>query len=147
MKNKQVRTSQILRTIVLFVSLVLSFPVFGHSNDAQGDPLQPEDKVYKRVDIMPSYPGGTEAILAFIAENIQYPKDALEAGKQGTVVCEFVINKDGRFSDIRVVRGLSPSLDKEAIRVIKSFPKWEPGKNEGKVVRVLYTLPINFRIR
>lgn len=88
-----------------------------------------------------------KAIFDFVSEHIQYPKDALEAEKQGTVICEFVINKDGSISEIKVKRGLYPSLDKEAVRVIGSFPKWHPGKQEGKKVRVLYALPIVFRIR
>ena len=105
------------------------------------------DKPLKRVEVMPTYPGGSVAILDFISKNIRYPEDAKEAGRQGIVVCEFVINKDGSFSGFRIKRSVYPSLDQEAIRVIKSFPKWIPGTNNGEPVRVLYTLPVAFRLK
>ena len=105
------------------------------------------DKPLKRVEVMPTYPGGSVAILDFISKNIRYPEDAKEAGRQGIVVCELVINKDGSFSDFRIKRSVYPSLDQEAIRVIKSFPKWTPGTNNGEPVRVLYTLPVAFRLK
>ena len=105
------------------------------------------DKPLKRVEVMPTYPGGSVAILDFISKNIRYPEDAKEAGRHGLVVCEFVINKDGSFSDFRIKRSVYPSLDQEAIRVIKSFPKWTPGTNNGEPVRVLYTLPVAFRLK
>ncbi|MDD3040938.1 energy transducer TonB [Bacteroides sp.] len=136
-----------MRTISYFIVLIMSLTVYAHSTKADVNPNQSDDKVYKRVNVMPSYPGGAEGILSFIAKNIRYPKDALESGKQGTVICEFIINKDGSFSDIVVKKSIFPSLDKEAIRVIKSFPKWKPGLEDGKAVRILYSLPVNFRIR
>lgn len=114
--------------------------------------LKENDKVYKVVDILPYFVSDSShidapAILNFISKNIQYPKDALKIGKQGTVVCEFVVNKDGKISDIKVTRSIYPSLDKEAVRVIQSFPKWYPGIINGKNVRTSVKLPVIFRIR
>lgn len=111
-----------------------------------------DNKIYKVVDILPHFISDSShidapAILNFISENIQYPEDALKIGKQGTVVCEFVVNKDGKISDIQVARSIYPSLDKEAVRVIQSFPKWYPGIINGKNVRTSVKLPVIFRIR
>lgn len=111
-----------------------------------------DDKVYEIVDYMPYYISkvsskDVKAIFEFIAKHIKYPEDAWRLEKQGTVMCEFVINKDGSFSDIKVRRGVYPSLDKEAVRVIGTFPKWKPGVKNGKKVQVRYTLPIIFRMR
>lgn len=106
-----------------------------------------ENKVYERVEYMASYQGGTDAVFEFISKNIRYPKDALDAQIQGIVICEFIINKDGSFSDVKIKRSIHPALDKEAVRVIKSFPKWTPARNGGETVRVRYTLPVSFRIK
>ena len=84
----------------------------------------------------------------YLSENVKYPVIAQENGIQGRVICQFVVNKDGKIVDVEVVRsGGDPSLDKEAIRVIKSMPPWKPGKQRGKAVRVKYTVPVNFRLQ
>ena len=147
MERNQSTKSSVLKAICLMVSLVMSISVFALSASQKQNPQQSDDKVYERVEVMPSYPGGVDGIMSFISKNIRYPQDAKDAGLQGIVICEFVINKDGSFSNMKVKRGVSPSLDQEAMRVIKSFPKWKPGTNGGKPVRVLYTLPVAFRIR
>lgn len=107
------------------------------------DPSRP---VYKVVDEMPRYPGGDEALLQFIARNITYPHEALQTDKQGRVVCAFIVEKDGAVSHVKVLRGIYPSLDKEAARVIASLPAWKPGKVKGQAVRVAFTVPITFRL-
>lgn len=107
------------------------------------DPAHP---VYKIVDEMPRYPGGDEALLQFIARNIHYPDEAQRTDKQGRVVCAFIVEKDGAVSNVKVLRGIYPSLDKEAARVIASLPAWEPGKVKGQAVRVAFTVPITFRL-
>lgn len=107
------------------------------------DPSRP---VYKVVDEMPRYPGGDEALLQFIARNIIYPDEALQTAKQGRVVCAFIVEKDGAVSHVKVLRGIYPSLDKEAARVIASLPAWKPGKVKGQAVRVAFTVPITFRL-
>ncbi|OPZ29966.1 MAG: transport protein TonB [Bacteroidetes bacterium ADurb.BinA174] len=104
------------------------------------------DEVFVVVENQPQYPGGTEAMNKFINENLQYPVIAQENGIQGRVIINFIIEKDGSLSDIRVVRGVDPALDKEAVRLIGSMPKWTPGKQRGYDVRVRYTLPITFRL-
>ncbi|MDR1718682.1 MAG: TonB family protein [Dysgonamonadaceae bacterium] len=106
-----------------------------------------EDEIYTVVDQRPEFPGGDAVMMQFIAKNLQYPAIAKENGIQGTVTCRFLINKDGSISDVEVLRSAEASLDKEAIRLIKSMPKWAPGKRNGKTVAVYYTLPVRFRIR
>ena len=98
------------------------------------------------VEEMPEFPGGQAALMSFIAKSIKYPVVAQENGIQGRVTCSFVVNKDGSIVDAEVIRGIDPSLDKEALRVINTMPKWKPGKQRGKPVRVKFTVPINFRL-
>lgn len=99
------------------------------------------------VDVMPQYPGGDRELLKFIAQSIKYPTDAQEAGVQGRVICSFVVDKKGNIVEPKIIRGIDPSLDAEALRVIGMMPRWTPGRQDGKAVRVLYTLPITFRLQ
>ncbi len=111
-------------------------------------PIEEEDNVvFQVVETMPSFPGGDQALFKFLGENVKYPAIAQENGTQGRVICQFVVNRDGSIVDVEVVRPVDPSLDKEAIRVIKSMPNWSPGKQRGKSVRVKYTLPVNFKLQ
>ena len=106
-----------------------------------------DEPVLVVVEQMPEFPGGQQAMLAFLSENVKYPVIARENGIQGTCIVQFVVNKDGSIVDVAVVRsGGDPSLDKEALRVIKSMPKWRPGMLKGKPVRVKYTIPVNFKL-
>lgn len=111
------------------------------------DDSDPSNPSYRVVDEMPRFPGGDEALLKFIAKNVKYPKDAQSSGMQGRVICSFIVEKEGTVSNIKLLRGVSPALDKEAMRVITTFPKWTPGKLKGQPVRVLYTVPITFRLQ
>ncbi len=107
-----------------------------------------EEVVFVIVESMPEFPGGQQALFKYLSENVKYPVIAQENGIQGRVICQFVVNKDGSIVDVEVVRsGGDPSLDKEAGRVIKSMPKWKPGKQRGKAVRVKYTVPVNFKLQ
>ena len=107
-----------------------------------------EEVIFVVVESMPEFPGGQQALFKYINENVKYPVIAQENGIQGRVICQFVVNKDGSIVDIEVIRsGGDPSLDKEAVRVIKSMPKWKPGKQRGKAVRVKYTVPVNFKLQ
>ena len=99
------------------------------------------------VDVMPQYPGGDRELLKFIAQSIKYPTDAQEAGVQGRVICSFVVGKKGNIVEPKIIRGIDPSLDAEALRVIGMMPRWTPGRQDGKAVRVLYTVPITFRLQ
>jgi len=107
-----------------------------------------EEVVFVVVESMPEFPGGQQALFKYLSENVKYPVIAQENGIQGRVICQFVVNKDGSIVDVEVVRsGGDASLDKEAIRVIKTMPKWKPGKQRGKPVRVKYTVPVNFKLQ
>ena len=102
------------------------------------------DKIYEQVEEMPSFPGGSNALSSFIAANLKYPVVAQENGIQGRVVVKFVVDKDGRITDVEITRSVDPSFDKEAMRIVKAMPKWKPGKLKGNCVRVKYTIPIVF---
>ena len=107
-----------------------------------------EEVVFVVVESMPEFPGGQQALFKYLSENVKYPVIAQENGIQGRVICQFVVNKDGSIVDVEVVRsGGDASLDKEAVRVIKTMPKWKPGKQRGKAVRVKYTVPVNFKLQ
>ncbi len=103
-----------------------------------------EENIFMVVEDMPQFPGGN--VTKWIAKNVKYPQLAQENGIQGKVFIKFVIEKDGSITDVQVSRGVDASLDREAVRVIKAMPKWKPGKQRGKAVRVSYTLPINFQL-
>ncbi|WP_071144793.1 energy transducer TonB [Bacteroides ihuae] len=106
-----------------------------------------EDKVFDMVEQMPTFPGGQAELLSFIGKNLKYPTIAQENGTQGRVICQFIVGKDGTVRDVQVVKSLDPYCDKEAIRVIRSMPRWIPGKQNGKPVTVKYTVPITFRLQ
>ena len=112
----------------------------------EADIQDDENEVFMVVEKMPEYPGGQEAMMKFLMNNVKYPTDAVKDNIQGRVILQFVVNQDGSVSDVVVVRGVSSSLDAEAIRVIKAMPKWIPGTQKGKAVRVKYTMPINFKL-
>lgn len=106
-----------------------------------------EDEIFVVVEKQPEFPGGMAALMKFLGSNIKYPVIAQENGIQGRVICNFVVEKNGSITDVQVVRGQDPSLDKEAVRVIESMPKWSPGQQRGKPVRVRFTLPVVFRLQ
>lgn len=104
------------------------------------------NKIYDNAEVMPEYPGGQVALMRYIAQNVKYPKSAQENGTQGRVVVQFVVDTDGSIINAYVLTSVDPDLDTEALRVIKSMPRWTPGKQKGKNVRVKYTVPVNFRL-
>ena len=110
-------------------------------------PKQEETKVFDVVEEMPSFPGGPGALMSFLSGNIKYPVVAEENGIQGRVIVAFVVERDGSITDVRVVKSVDQSLDKEAVRVVKSMPNWIPGKQNGSAVRVKFTLPVTFRLQ
>lgn len=105
-----------------------------------------ETKVFVIVENMPEFPGGQGELPKHIAKNIQYPEIAKENGIQGKVYIQFVVNQKGKVEQVKVVRGVDPSLDKEAVRVIKNLPQWKPGSQRGKPVKVSFTVPIHFQL-
>jgi Gram-negative bacterial tonB protein len=106
-----------------------------------------EQQIFQVVEEMPEFPGGMAECLKFLGKNIKYPTISQENGVQGKVIVQFVVNKDGSIVDPVVVRSVDPYLDKEALRVIKTMPKWKPGKQRGKAVRVKYTVPVTFKLQ
>ncbi|MBR6002005.1 MAG: energy transducer TonB [Bacteroidales bacterium] len=107
---------------------------------------QTNQKVYDEVEQMPEYPGGMPAMIEFLQTNINYPEDAVKQKVEGRVMVQFVVETDGSVSDVHVAKQVFPSLDAEAIRVVQAMPKWMPGREKGRVVRVKYNLPIVFRM-
>ena len=105
---------------------------------------QEEEPVFQAVEQMPTFPGGTEEMMKYLGKNTQYPQTAAENGIQGTVFVQFVVDKHGKITDVKVIRGVDPELDKEAVRVAKSMPSWLPGKQNGEAVRVAFTMPVKF---
>lgn len=110
---------------------------------------EPEEQtIFEVVEQMPEFPnGGMAGLMQYLSKNIKYPTIAQENGTQGRVTVQFVVNRDGSIVDAKVLRGVDPYLDKEAIRVITSMPKWKPGMQRGKAVRVKYTVPVMFRLQ
>ena len=105
------------------------------------------DKVYEKVEVMPEFPGGNQAMMDFVATNVKYPKEAMDKNISGRVMVQFVVEKDGSISDIKVAKGIGGGCDEEAVRVVKAMPKWKPGKEKGKPVRVGFMMPFAFKLQ
>ena len=129
------------KTIIM---MLLSVAMLTANNVIAAEPASPEPKVYDMVEKMPSFPGGSEALKEYLKKNTRYPNP--DACIQGRVVVVFVVDEKGNLSDVKVARSMEPSLDAEAVRVVKSMPRWNPGIEKGKAVKVRYTLPVTFRL-
>ena len=105
-----------------------------------------EEPIADFAEVEPTFPGGEGAMMTWIQEHIEYPQLAVEMGEQGIVYVQFVVNKDGSIEKVKIMRGVSDALDDEAKRVVRKMPRWTPGEQAGKKVRVRYTLPIHFRL-
>ena len=108
---------------------------------------EPEEGAFDVVEHMPQFPGGPAALMQFLSQSVKYPKEAVEKNIQGRVIASFVVEKDGSITEATVRRSIDPSLDAEALRVIGTMPKWEPGRQHGEAVRVKYTIPISFSLQ
>jgi protein TonB len=106
-----------------------------------------EETIFVAAEEMPEFPGGTAALVKFLSLNIKYPAVAAETGIKGKVIVNFVVNKDGSITGAKILRSVDASLDKEALRVVNSLPRWKPGKQGGKPVRVAFSVPINFTLQ
>ena len=106
-----------------------------------------EEEIFQVVENMPEFPGGIQELMKWLQKNLKYPAISAENGVQGRVIVQFVVNTDGSIVDPVVIRSVDPYLDKEAIRVVSAMPKWKPGEQRGKKVRVKYTLPVQFRLQ
>lgn len=162
-KDDEVKPDEELKTqdeLMSTKTAIGTFDVKGN-DDANGEILKAKDviaepeppkheeenKVFDIVEQQPLFPGGPAALMKYLSENTKYPVVAQENGVQGRVTVQFVVEKDGSISDVHVLRGVDPSLDKEAVRVVKSMPRWTPGKQNGITVRVNYRVPVLFRLR
>ena len=105
------------------------------------------DKVLEKAEVMPQFPGGDQAMMKFVSENVQYPEEAKEKEISGRVMVGFIVEKDGSISDVKVAKGIGGGCDEEAVRVVKAMPKWKPGKEKGKPVRVSYMMPFTFKLQ
>jgi protein TonB len=132
-------------TLVIPV-IILVLALFSLNASGQKTETGMKDGAYQKVDVMPVFPGGDAALLKFIADSTHYPKDAKEKGIQGKVLARFMVKKDGSVSDVSIMQEVSPSLDNEAIRVVKLLPKFTPGKLNGKRVPVWFTVPISYKL-
>ena len=111
------------------------------------DTLENGEQVFRVVEVMPKFPGGDAELLKFIAKNVKYPQESQDKGEQGRVICSFVVTKDGTLTNYKVLRGISPALDQEAVRVLQMMPRWTPGTQKGEPVAVKYTVPITFKLQ
>lgn len=162
-KDEEVKPDEELKTqdeLMSTKTAIGTFDVKGN-DDANGEILkakeviaepeppkhEEENKVFDIVEQQPLFPGGPAALMKYLSENTKYPVVAQENGVQGRVTVQFVVEKDGSISDVHVLRGVDPSLDKEAVRVVKSMPRWTPGKQNGITVRVNYRVPVLFRFQ
>lgn len=125
-------------------TIIDAVPVIETKEEEEDDAAS---EVFQIVEDMPMFPGGELALRKWIADNVKYPVIAAENGIQGKVYVQFVVDKDGGISNARIARGVDPSLDQEALRVVNNLPKWKPGMQRGKPVRVSYTVPINFQLQ
>lgn len=131
----------------------ISGPVAHVSGPVMAGPPAPtqeegdEGEIFEVVEQNPAFPGGDKALMQYLTKNLKYPASAQENGIQGRVLVQFVVNKDGSIVDPKVLRSVDPALDKEAMRVVSAMPKWQPGKQRGKTVRVKFTLPVTFRLQ
>lgn len=162
-KDEEVKPDEELKTqdeLMSTKTAIGTFDVKGN-DDANGEVLkakeviaepeppkhEEENKVFDIVEQLPLFPGGPAALMKYLSEHTKYPVVAQENGVQGRVTVQFVVEKDGSISDVHVLRGVDPSLDKEAVRVVKSMPRWTPGKQNGINVRVNYRVPVLFRLQ
>ena len=128
-----------LKVVLMMLVLLFSFM----TSTAQ---TKKNNMVFDVVEVMPQYPGGQIAMMKYIMENMKYPEQAMKEGIQGRVTVSFIVEKDGSISDVKPVLSVHPLLNKEAVRVVKSMPKWSPGKHNGKPVRVRFNLPVMFKL-
>lgn len=127
------------------VSVLLLFWLTCFCSNAQSDSIR-INEVFTFVEQMPEYPGGDGELIKFLVQNVQYPQYERDRDIQGKVLVRFVVTEDGSVKDVTVVRGVSPGLDKEAVRVLRMLPRFKPGMQQGKPVSVYYNIPIVFKL-
>lgn len=133
--------NKFLKILLVTTSYFISISEI-RAQDKTSEKTDVKADIYDVVEEEPEFPGGKEALYKFIGNNFKYPAESRAANSQGKVYVSFVIDKKGKITDVKIVRGVDEWLDAEAIRVVKKMPKWKPGKQRGKKVKVRYTLPI-----
>lgn len=133
------------RFFLLFCMLALA-PCLGYAQSTDSSALDTSIRSVATAIDKPVFPGGENALYAYVAQQVNYPALAVEKNIEGMVVVSFVVEKDGSLSNVKVVRSVHPLLDREALRVIGAMPRWTPGKQNGKEVRVQFNLPVDFRL-
>ena len=119
---------------------------FGRYDPVVEKPKRNENEIFKSVEQMPQFPGGDAALMKYIDSHIQYPPEATKNNIQGRVILQFVVDKTGEIGEVKVVRSVDKDLDKEAVRIVKTLPKFIPGRQNGQAVAVWYTLPVTFKL-
>ena len=138
---------KVMRLMVVMVLLNgAAMSQTNQSTDVKSDTISKERTVYPYAQVMPLFPGGEDALMKYLNKNLKYPKKAKDAGIQGMVFLSFLIEADGKVSNIIVVKGIGNGCDEEAKRVVEAMPKWNPGKQDGKPVAVKLNLPIKFTL-
>ena len=143
-KNKKVNG---LKWRFLATLSVLALLLMVNTNAMAQNKKAANDKVLEKAEVMPEFPGGEQAMMDFVGKNVQYPKEAMEKEISGRVLVGFIVEKDGSVNEVKIVRGIGGGCDEEAVRVVKAMPKWKPGKQDGKTVRVSYTMPFFFKMQ
>lgn len=134
-----------IRSLCIIIMLIVNVLSIQAQTD-KGNDSSKKDEVFMIVEEMPEFPGGEEARIQFMEKNIKYPRKAKENNIQGKVIVGFIVEPDGSISNIKIVRSVHPLLDAEAMRITRSMPKWKPGKQRGKTIRVQFTMPITFSL-
>ena len=132
---------------LLTVMSVLAILLMVNTNAMAQNKKKANDKVLEKAEVMPEYPGGDQAMMDFVAKNVQYPQEARDKEISGRVLVSFIVEKDGSIADVKVVKGIGGGCDEEAVRVVKAMPKWKPGKDKGKSVRVSYMMPFTIKLQ
>jgi periplasmic protein TonB len=143
------------KTLFTLLIIATSYTIYGQNQQGEKviveeireeQPKEEDKRVFSFVQQKPEFPGGDKALFKYIADNINYPKEAKINGIEGTVVVKFVVKSDGSLTKIKIARGIGGGCDEETVRLINAMPKWIPGKNNGKVVNVSYSLPVKFKL-
>ena len=136
-----------MKRVLFILALLFTYVMVNAQNNTGSKEKTSNEKIYDVVEIPPSFPGGQAALLAWIASHVNYPQKAMESRIEGRIIVGFVIECDGSVSQAKIIRSVDPLLDDEAIRVVMGMPKWTPGRQNGKNVRVKYNVPVNFRLQ
>ncbi len=136
-----------MRKVLFVLALLLSAHTAMYAQSNQRTERNASDeKIFDVVEQPPSFPGGQAALMSYLSKSVKYPEEALKDNVQGRVIVGFIVEKDGSVSNAKIIRGVDSALDKEAIRIVMSMPKWTPGRQNGKNVRTKYNVPVNFKL-